>query len=153
VTYSTPALQQIAEALSGQVASVLTANGVDMNAFAYLSDRLPVPVCMAAVDTVEYHLAAGTIAGGGATYMFTLHIIVARSSEAAALEAMESYMDVVSPASVAVAVETPDASGARALGGVVMDVLVKKSGPPAALSIGTSGAEYIVVPFEVQVIA
>jgi hypothetical protein len=124
-----------------------------MTAIPYASDAMPVPCALAEIDKAVYHLAAGMNGSGGSTYDFKIIVIVARSDAASAVEAIEGYMSPLGPSSISAAIEAVDGAGQRTLGGVVEDALCKDSGPLAGLSMGTSGAEYITVPFSVQVIA
>jgi hypothetical protein len=117
-----------------------------IRALPYLTDTFSPPVALVAIDQVEYHQAFGAPANGMASFHFLAQVILARSSDRAALTAMEGYLSTSGSTSVLDALEADPS-----LGGVAQALVVTRSRPPAAISI--NGAEYITVPFEVTVYA
>lgn len=112
----------------------------------FLSDSITPPLALVAWDeTVAYHSA---LAASAAEYSFTIFLIVARSSDRAGIEAMETYASLNGPMSIRAAIEADPT-----LGGVVSTLLVEKSGPPTSLNIGQSGVTYLSLPFTVTVYA
>jgi hypothetical protein len=135
---TTPSVRDVAEAIETalkQISGLRTA--------AYLSDSISPPVALVAIQTVEFH---GAFQGGDVIHAFDVYLVLARSDDRAALQAMESYMSQAGPNSLRAAIEADPT-----LGGVVSSAFVEKAGPPRNLAIGTGGAVYILVPFTVQV--
>jgi hypothetical protein len=150
MTYQTPSVTQIASAISASVLAYTKANGVTLRSLPYLSDQVPTPLLLPAIEKVTYHAAFGN---GNVHHEFTLHLIVGRVNVRTSMASLEGFMSYDGPSSIRAALEAPDAVGARSLGGVVQDVVVVESGPPGSLGIGTPPVEYAVCPFSVEVTA
>lgn len=127
-------------ALANAIATTLTAGGI--RSTAYLADSFSVPCALVGIKESNFHEAFG----GYATFDFTVTLLVARPSDRAGIEAIEAYMSSTGTSSIMAILE---ADGT--LGGVADNTIVKKAGPMVGLTIGTSGAVYISVPFDVEV--
>src|SRR5207237_429270 len=75
-------------------------------------------------------------------YTYTVLLLLSRTADRSALDAMEGYMSVTGPNSIRAALEADET-----LGGIAEYVLLRKVGPPAAVNI--SGSPYISCPFSV----
>lgn len=133
---TTPSVGAIATALQ---AALQTVTG--LRTAPYLSDTISPPVALVAIDTVDYH---GALSNADVEHVFTVLVIVGRASDRAGLASMEDYMSQAGASSIRAALEQD-----LTLGGVVSTLIVRKSGPPT--SVGINGAEYISVPFTVEV--
>jgi hypothetical protein len=150
MAYATPTVTQIASAISTTVLAAMKTNGVTLRSLPYLSDQVPVPVLLPAIETVTYHEAFG---GGNVGHTFTLHLIVGRVNIRTSMAALEGFMSYSGPSSIRAALETVDGAGSRTLGGVVQDCVVVKAGPPVSLGIGNPPVEYVSVQFTAEIIA
>ena len=143
----TASVSQIAAALCSAVSAnvVVPGSKVKIRSLPYLGDTFTPPIVLAAVEGASYHEAAGI---GNAAHTFTVSLILSRVSDRSAWSAVEAYMSAVGTSSVYLALEADPT-----LGGVVNNVYVDKAGPPRSLTLGTSGAIYLEIPFSVEVIA
>ena len=147
----TATVSEIAQALGEIIsANCQTPDGKQLRYLPYLGDAINPPVVLVGIKEVTYHAA---MARGNVPHSFDVLLILQRAADRSAWQALEGYMSASGPSSVALAVETQDADGARSLGGVVQDCVCVKSGPPEALKFQGSDAVYVSLPFEVQVIA
>lgn len=133
---TTPSVGTIATALETALSTISGLRTVP-----YLADTVSPPVAMVAIDTVDYH---GAFGGGDVMHTFTVFLILSRVNDRASITAMEDYMSQAGTTSVRAAIEAD-----LTLGGVVSTLVVTKAGPPAAITI--NGAEYISLPFTVEV--
>lgn len=112
----------------------------------YLPDNPAPPCALVNIDKVVYHQA---FQDGSTAYDFTIHVIVDRQNARTAETRLRSYMaapgaDVLSIVGLIESDET--------LGGLVESTTVTDSGPVAPLSVGDTGAVYLVCPFNVSVL-
>lgn len=135
---SDPSVSDIAAALGNALGTIPGMRVVD-----YLADTISPPVALVAIDTVDYHGSFGN-SDVDVEHLFTVYMVLPRASDRAGIALMESYMSQSGTSSIRAALEAD-----QTLGGVVSTLLVTKSGPPASISI--NGAEYISLPFSVEV--
>lgn len=107
---------------------------------AELVDNPQPPVALIALNNIEYHQDMRA----GATYNFTIQIIVGRAAERHAQRALDLYVNPTGASSVKVAVELD-----RTLGGVVDDLVV--TGMPNVGSIQLNDQTYLAADFLVAV--
>jgi hypothetical protein len=134
---STPDVATIATALGSALSTISGLRVLD-----YLSDTFTPPAALVGIDTVDFHGAFSDT--GDVVHDFTVFVIIARSSERAGIVTLEGFMSQSGTPSIRAALEAD-----RTLGGVVSSLKVTKAGPPASVSI--NGAEYVSVPFAVEV--
>lgn len=147
----TATVGEISQALGSIIsANCQTPDGKQLRYLPYLGDTINPPVVLVGIKEVQFHAA---MARGNVPHTFDVLLILQRAADRATWQALEGYMSAAGPSSVALAIETQDASGARSLGGVVQDCLCVKAGPPEALKFEGSDAVYVSLPFAVQVIA
>lgn len=118
--------------------------GAGVRALPYLGDQVNPPVALAATMGVEYHGAFGQ--HGLATHSFTVMLIVAKVADRSGLAALEGYMSNSGATSIRALLEAD-----QTLAGVASGVIVRRSNPPAAISV--NGVEYTSVGFDVDVFA
>ena len=135
---TTPSVEAIAEALAAALEAIPNVRVVP-----YLPDDPNPPCALVSIDTVDYHAAFGD---GAMPHNFTIHLLATRASVRVAVAAIQGYMSNDGTNSVRAAIEADDT-----LGGVVSSVVVKRSGPPAPVSVGEAGVIYLSVPFMVEV--
>jgi hypothetical protein len=134
---TTPSVSDIAAALTTALGAI-----PGLRTAAYLQDTITPPVALVAIERVNYH---GAFAGGDVTHTYTVHLILDRNSDRAALAALEGYMSQAGATSVRAAIESD-----VTLGGVVAAATVTEAGPVSTLSINGTAA-YVWLPFTVEV--
>lgn len=120
-------------------------DGAGVRYLPYLSDTFSPPIVLIAIEDVTYN---ETFAAGLAWHKFTCLLIVNRVSDRAGAIALEGFMSNTGATSIRQLVQKD-----CTLGGVVDGAKVVKSGPPLGISVGTSGATYTSVPFDVEVLS
>lgn len=106
----------------------------------FLPDTFTPPICLVATKGVQYHTSFANRIG---LHRFDIIVLVARSSDRAALELAEDFMDNDGDTSLRKLLEKD-----QTLAGVVESVLVRESEGPTSLSI--NGAEYVSVLFATE---
>ncbi len=130
-------------ALAAALGAKLTAAGI--RTLPYLSDTFTPPIALVGIDTIDYHVAFGF----KGIYTFQIWLILARSSDRAAIASMEAYMDVEGSKSVRQLLESDGT-----LGGIAEYVKVTRAGPPQVIQIKPAVGDaipYVSVLFTVEV--
>lgn len=126
------------------ISAALTAAGI--RNLEFFSDTFTPPVAM-----VVYHDGQRETFGdpGEWRHIFTVLVIVARSSDRAGLKTLEEMMSTTGTTSVRAALEAD-----QTFGGKVSSSWVNHIGPPVALNVGggTAPVAYITCPFSVEVL-
>lgn len=128
----------------GQITAGLKANlsTVDgLRCFDYVPDNFAAPCAFPMLDTVEFY---GAFAGGNPQYRMTVTVIVGRSSERAAQQALDAYLSFDDPRSIRAAL-TSDVT----LGGVAQTLIVERANNLRMISQGD--AMFLAVDFDVLV--
>jgi hypothetical protein len=125
------------------MATALEAEPYNIRTSPFLPDTFSPPIALVAIKDVTYHEAFGVYPLG--MYRFDVYVICARPSDRAGIQAIEAYMSSSGNASIRLALESDPTWG-----GVVDNAIVRTGGPMVGVSIGTSGAVYISVPFVVE---
>jgi hypothetical protein len=129
-------ISQIENAVIAQLATL-----TDLNPYAFLPDNFTTPCAIVGVGEVDYHSTFGL---GISEYHVPVLIVVARSSDIAAQQALDAYRSRNGTNSIPALIDSD-----KTLGGVVATSELQKSSPHVAISI--NGAEYIAVEFTLLV--
>lgn len=134
--------QLIADALGDQ----LQAAGIRY--LPYLGDQVNPPCVLISLEITTFHGTFAAMGSSGlAEHAFTVHLLLQRANDRAALEAMAGYMSSDGTTSLRTILEGQDPT----LGAKVAGTQVIKAGPPVTLNV--NGTSYIDVPFDVHVFA
>jgi len=109
----------------------------------YIPDSLNPPMATVGVDTVNYH---GAFRGGNPVYLFTVTVVVARSSDRLAQKRLDDYLSYGGDVSIRAAVEEDPS-----LGGCVQTSQVVSGGN--ITNINVNDVIYLSVDFVVEVYA
>lgn len=131
-------VNEIQDAVLSSIASL-----TDLNQYDFLIDNFTTPALIAGTGDIDYDSAFAT---GSAEYQLSLLVIVARSSEKAAQDALDAYRSRSGTNSIWALVRADPT-----FGGAVFTSHLDKSGPHVAISI--NGAEYMSVQFDLTVYA
>lgn len=131
-------VSQVSEALRTALVAVPGLRVVE-----YIPDSLNPPMATVGVDTVNYH---GAFRGGNPQYLFTVGLVVARSSDRMAQKRLDDYLSYEGNQSVRAAVEKDPT-----LGGCVQTCQVVTGGN--ITNINVNDVVYLSVEFAVEVYA
>ena len=109
----------------------------------YIPDSLNPPMATVGVDTVNYH---GAFRGGNPLYLFTVAVVVARSSDRLAQKRLDDYLSYGGSQSIRQAIEKDPS-----LGGCVQTSQVVSGGN--VTNINVNDVLYLSVEFAVEVYA
>lgn len=132
----TASIKEVEDAIVQTLSSI-----TGLRAWTYLPDNFTPPCVIVSVGEIDYH---GAFGNGDITHDVPLLLILARSSDRAGQEALDTYRSPVGDNSFLVALETD-----RTLGGVVSTLILGSSKPAMAISI--NGAEYLAAEFTLTV--
>lgn len=129
--------------ISTAISTVLAAAPYNIRTLPYLSDTFSPPIALVAIHETN-RLTFGT--PGEWELRFIVFLIVARADDRAGITALEGYMSPSGASSIRAALEAD-----RTLGGTATNCTMLHAGPPAAITIASSGVTYASCPFDVEV--
>ena len=132
----------ITQVKDGLKAAIQNVSG--LRAFDYQPDQVNPPFAFPTLDEIRYHQTG--FATGGVVMDFTITVVVQRSVERVAQDALDKYMTWDGTQSIRAAIEAD-----RTLGGVCEDLIVNSAGN--FTNIDANDTLYLTVDFKVTVYA